>query len=126
MWSTCGPSPRRPRRRCCASAPRRRTRCCACSPIPSTPSCSRPRHGSALDELESHRGTQFDPDITDALLDLIVSQELEDVAYDSTLTEMIKDSRLHDPEWVLSRSADRKRQLTTVMDPEVVDVAVDN
>jgi HD-GYP domain-containing protein (c-di-GMP phosphodiesterase class II) len=86
----------------------------------------RQRHGSALDELESHKGTQFDPDITDALLDLIVSQELEDVAYDSTLTGLIKDSRLHDPEWVLSRSAARKRRLSSVMDVEVVDVAFDN
>jgi HD-GYP domain-containing protein (c-di-GMP phosphodiesterase class II) len=85
----------------------------------------RQRHGSALDELESHRGTQFDPDITDALLDLIMSQELEDVAYDSALTELIKDSRLHDPEWVLSRSAARKRRLTSVMDDEVVDEIVD-
>jgi HD-GYP domain-containing protein (c-di-GMP phosphodiesterase class II) len=86
----------------------------------------RPRHGSALDELESHKGSQFDPDITDALLDLIVSQELEDGAYDSALTEIIKDSRLHDPEWVLSRSAARRRELSTVMDVEVVDVALDS
>jgi len=85
----------------------------------------RQRHGSALDELESHKGTQFDPDITDALLDLIVSQELEEVAYDSKLTEIIKDSRLHDPEWVLSRSAARRRRLSSVMDVEVVDVAAD-
>jgi HD-GYP domain-containing protein (c-di-GMP phosphodiesterase class II) len=86
----------------------------------------RPRHGSALDELDSHKGTQFDPDITEALLDLIVSQELEDLPYNSTLTEMIKESRLHDPEWVLSRSAARKRQLSSVMDIEVVDVGVDS
>ena len=39
-------------------------------------SVRRQRHASALHELESHRGTQFDPDITDALLDMIVSQEL--------------------------------------------------
>jgi HD-GYP domain-containing protein (c-di-GMP phosphodiesterase class II) len=86
----------------------------------------RPRHGSALDELDSHKGTQFDPEITDALLDLIVSQELEEVAYDSTLTGLIKDSRLHDPEWVLSRSAARRRELTSVMDVEVVDIGADN
>lgn len=86
----------------------------------------RQRRGSALDELESHKGTQFDPDITDALLDLIVSQELEEVAYDSRLTEVIKDSRLHDPEWVLSRSAARRRRLSSVMDVEVVDVVVDS
>jgi HD-GYP domain-containing protein (c-di-GMP phosphodiesterase class II) len=86
----------------------------------------RPRHGSALDELESHKGTQFDPDITDALLDLIVSQDLDDVAYSSNLTEIIKHSRLHDPEWVLSRSAQRRRQLSSVMDVEVVDVIGDS
>jgi HD-GYP domain-containing protein (c-di-GMP phosphodiesterase class II) len=86
----------------------------------------RQRHGSALDELESHKGTQFDPDITDALLDLIVSQSLDAVAYDSRLTELIKDSRLHDPEWVLSRSAARRRRLSSVMDVEVVDVAAEN
>jgi HD-GYP domain-containing protein (c-di-GMP phosphodiesterase class II) len=83
----------------------------------------RQRHGSALDELESHRGTQFDPDITDALLDLIVSQELDDVPYESELTNVIKVSRLHDPEWVLSRSAARKRRLSSVMDVEVVDAS---
>ena len=87
----------------------------------------RPRHGSALDELESHKGAQFDPDITDALLDLIVSQELDEIAYDSSLTKLIKDSRLHDPEWVLSRSAARRRSLSSVMDDvEIVDVAADN
>jgi HD-GYP domain-containing protein (c-di-GMP phosphodiesterase class II) len=84
----------------------------------------RQRHGSALDELESHKASQFDPDITDALLDMIVSQELENVVYDSSLTELIKNSRLHDPEWVLSRSAARKRRLSNVMDVEVVDVDV--
>jgi HD-GYP domain-containing protein (c-di-GMP phosphodiesterase class II) len=85
----------------------------------------RQRHGSALDELESHKGTQFDPNIADALLDLIVSQELDDVAYDSDLTEIIKNSRLHDPEWALSRSAARRRRLSSVMDIEVADVAAD-
>jgi HD-GYP domain-containing protein (c-di-GMP phosphodiesterase class II) len=85
----------------------------------------RQRTGSALDELESHKGTQFDPAITDALLDLIVSQELDDVAYDSTLTGLIKDSRLNDPEWVLSRSATRRQRLSSVIDVEVVDVTID-
>jgi len=85
----------------------------------------RQRHGSALDELESHKGTQFDPDITEALLDMIVSQGLDEVPYDSELTALIKESRLHDPEWVLSRSAARRRQLTSVIDVEVVDVGAD-
>jgi HD-GYP domain-containing protein (c-di-GMP phosphodiesterase class II) len=80
----------------------------------------RPRHGSALDELEANRGGQFDPEIIDSLLTLIMSQELEDVQYDSPLTEIIKGSRLHDPEWVLSRSAQRRRRLSSVMDVEVV------
>jgi HD-GYP domain-containing protein (c-di-GMP phosphodiesterase class II) len=85
----------------------------------------RQRHGSALDELESHKGTQFDPDITDALLDMIVSQRLDEVPYDSELTTLIKESRLHDPEWVLSRSAARRRQLTSVADVVVVDAGAD-
>jgi HD-GYP domain-containing protein (c-di-GMP phosphodiesterase class II) len=85
----------------------------------------RQRHGSALDELESHKGTQFDPDITEALLDMIVSQGLDEVPYDSELTALIKESRLHDPEWVLSRSAARRRQLTSVIDVEVVDAGAD-
>jgi HD-GYP domain-containing protein (c-di-GMP phosphodiesterase class II) len=85
----------------------------------------RQRTGSALDELESHKGTQFDPAITDALLDLIVSQELDEVAYDSTLTGLIKDSRLNDPEWVLSRSATSRQRLSSVIDVEVVDVTID-
>ena len=81
----------------------------------------RPRHGSALDELEANRGTQFDPEITDALLDMIMAQELEDVPYESPLTEIIKGSRLHDPEWVLSRSAARRRRLSSVIEVEVVE-----
>jgi HD-GYP domain-containing protein (c-di-GMP phosphodiesterase class II) len=81
----------------------------------------RERHGSALDELEAHKGTQFDPAITDALLDLIVAQELDEVAYESDLTDLIRHSRLHDPEWVLSRSAARRRELAAVMDIEAVD-----
>jgi len=86
----------------------------------------RPRHGSALDELEANRGGQFDPAICDALLDLIMSQELEDVQYDTPLTDIIKASRLHDPEWVLSRSAARRRRLsTTMVDIEVVDIGAD-
>jgi HD-GYP domain-containing protein (c-di-GMP phosphodiesterase class II) len=85
----------------------------------------RPRHGSALDELEANRGTQFDPEITDALLDMIMSQQLDDVQYDTPLTEIIKDCRLHDPEWVLSRSAARRKRLTSVMDVEVVETGTE-
>ena len=86
----------------------------------------RPRSGSALDELESHKGAQFDPDITDALLDLILSQELEEVAYGSSITELIKDSRLHDPEWVLSRSAARRRRLSSIVGAEALDFGDDS
>src|SRR5436190_22522900 len=82
----------------------------------------RQRHGSALDELESHKGSQFDPDITEALLDLIVSQELDHVAYESALTEIVKENRLNDPEWVLGRSAARRPRLSSVMGAEVPDV----
>ena len=81
------------------------------------------RSTSALDELEAHKGSQFDPDITDALLDMIMAQELDQVAYDSALTQLIRDARLHDPEWVLGRQAARRRRLSSVMDPEVLDVA---
>ena len=85
----------------------------------------RPRHGSALDELEANRGSQFDPEITDALLDMIMAQELDNVPYDSPLTEIIKSSRIHDPEWVLSRSAARRRRLSsTSIDIEVVEPEV--
>jgi HD-GYP domain-containing protein (c-di-GMP phosphodiesterase class II) len=82
----------------------------------------RPRHGSALDELEANRGGQFDTEISGALLDLIMSQELDEVQYESPLTAVIKDARLHDPEWVLGRSAARRRRLSSTMDVEVVDV----
>jgi HD-GYP domain-containing protein (c-di-GMP phosphodiesterase class II) len=85
----------------------------------------RPRHGSALDELEANRGGQFDSEISGALLDLIVSQELEEVQYESPLTVIIKESRLHDPEWVLSRSAARKRRLSSVAEVEIADASVD-
>jgi HD-GYP domain-containing protein (c-di-GMP phosphodiesterase class II) len=81
----------------------------------------RQRSGSALDELEANKGTQFDPEVTDALLDLIVSQELEEVVYDTPLMTIIRDVRLHDPEWVLSRAAARKRRLSTVADIEVLE-----
>jgi HD-GYP domain-containing protein (c-di-GMP phosphodiesterase class II) len=86
----------------------------------------RPRQGSALDELEANRGGQFDSAISEALLDLIVSQELEEIQYESRMTQLIKDARLHDPEWVLGRSADRRRRLSSVAEIEVVDAGVDS
>jgi HD-GYP domain-containing protein (c-di-GMP phosphodiesterase class II) len=83
----------------------------------------RQRQGSALDELDQARGTQFDAEITDALIDMIMAQELDNVPYDNELTQLIKNSRLHDPEWVLSRSAARKRRLSSTMDIQVVETA---
>ena len=83
----------------------------------------RQRQGSALDELDQNRGAQFDAEITDALIDMIMAQELDNVPYDNELTQLIKKSRLHDPEWVLSRSAARKRRLSSTMDVQVVETA---
>ena len=83
----------------------------------------RQRQGSALDELDQNRGAQFDAEITDALIDMIMAQELDNVPYDNELTQLIKTSRLHDPEWVLSRSAARKRRLSSTMDVQVVETA---
>jgi HD-GYP domain-containing protein (c-di-GMP phosphodiesterase class II) len=85
----------------------------------------RPRAGSAIDELENNRGSQFDPEIADALLDMIMAQGLEEVQYASPLNEIITASRLHDPEWVLSRSAQRRRRLSSVMEAEVIPVQED-
>lgn len=84
---------------------------------------ARSRSGSALDELESHRGTQFDPEVTDLLLDLLMSQELDQVAFSDELGALIRDARLHDPEWVLSRQAARKRRLSSVVELEPVSPA---
>ena len=79
----------------------------------------RSRSGSALDELESHRGTQFDPQVTDLLLDLLMSHELEQVSFSDEIGAVVRDARLHDPEWVLSRQAARKRRLSSVVEVEV-------
>lgn len=78
------------------------------------------RQVSAFDELENHRGTQFDEKVTDMLLDLLVSQELEQVSLDTPLGQVIREARLHDPEWVLSRQAQRKRRLSSVVELEPV------
>ena len=81
---------------------------------------SHQRSVSAFDELENHRGTQFDPEVTDLLLDLLVSQELDQVGFATPLGEVIREARLHDPEWVLSRQAQRKRRLSSVVELEAV------
>lgn len=80
---------------------------------------TRERSGSALDELEAHRGAQFDADVTDLLLDLIVAQELDQVSFDAEMGDVLREARLHDPEWVLSRQAARKRRLSSVVEIDV-------
>jgi len=67
------------------------------------------RRASALDELEEHKGTQFDPAITDALIELIVSGDLERRHEDPPLLELVVASRIHDPEWVLRGRRGRSR-----------------
>jgi HD-GYP domain-containing protein (c-di-GMP phosphodiesterase class II) len=57
------------------------------------------RRASAVDELEAHRGTQFDAEITDKLLDLIISGELD---AEPPLLKLTDAGRIHDPEWVLA------------------------
>lgn len=59
------------------------------------------RRASALDELEAHKGTQFDARITDALLDLIVSGGLER-KLEPPLVKLLEPGRIHDPQWVVS------------------------
>lgn len=61
------------------------------------------RHGrraSAVDELDAHKGTQFDAGITDALLELIMSGELEG-GVEPPLVAQVAAGRIHDPEWVV-------------------------
>ena len=81
---------------------------------------------SAFDELENHRGTQFDAEVTDLLLDLLISQELDQVTFGTEIGEVIREARLHDPEWVLSRQAQRKRRLSSVVEIEPVAPPADN
>lgn len=81
---------------------------------------SHSRPVSAFDELENHRGTQFDAEVTDLLLDLLISQGLDEVSFDNPLGQVIREARLHDPEWVLSRQAARKRRLSSVAELEPV------
>lgn len=59
------------------------------------------RRASALDELDAHKGTQFDAEITDALCELIVSGRLEN-RVDPPLVTLVEAGRIHDPEWVVS------------------------
>lgn len=61
----------------------------------------RARRASAIDELEAHKGTQFDAAVTDALTELIVSGDLEH-RLDPPLVKLVEDGRIHDPEWVVT------------------------
>ena len=82
----------------------------------------RARSVSAFDELENHRGTQFDAEVTDMLLDLLISHELDEHSMDTPVGEVIREARLHDPEWVLSRQAARKRRLSSVVEMDLESV----
>lgn len=66
------------------------------------------RRASALDELEAHKGSQFDAEITDALIDLITSGELERRLV-PPLVKLTESGRIHDPEWVVSTEGGRHR-----------------
>jgi putative nucleotidyltransferase with HDIG domain len=59
------------------------------------------RRASAIDELDAHKGTQFDAEITDTLIELIVSGQLEG-GVEPPLLEIAAMGRIHDPVWVLS------------------------
>ena len=59
------------------------------------------RRASALDEIEAHKGSQFDAEITDALVELITSGELERRLV-PPLVKLTESGRIHDPEWVVT------------------------
>src|SRR4051794_18143103 len=66
------------------------------------------RRASALDELEAHKGTQFDAEITEALTDLITGGELEKKLV-PPLVKLTESGRIHDPEWVVTTGAGRRK-----------------
>lgn len=66
------------------------------------------RRASALDELEAHKGTQFDAQVTDGLVELITSGELERRLV-PPLVKLTESGRIHDPEWVVTREGGRNR-----------------
>jgi putative nucleotidyltransferase with HDIG domain len=68
---------------------------------------ARPRRASALDELEAHKGTQFDAAVTETLVELIVSGELEN-RLDPPLVKLVEGGRIHDPEWVVTTRGRRR------------------
>ena len=69
------------------------------------------RRASAIDELDAHKGTQFDAEITDALVEMLVSGELEG-GVEPPLLEIAAMGRIHDPVWVLT-GAGRDRVVAT-------------
>jgi putative nucleotidyltransferase with HDIG domain len=59
------------------------------------------RRASAIDEIDAHKGTQFDAAIADALVEMIVSGELEG-GIEPPLMKLTESGRIHDPEWVVA------------------------
>jgi len=66
------------------------------------------RRASALDEIEAHKGTQFDAQIADALGGLLTSGELERKLV-PPLVKLTESGRIHDPEWVVTTEGGRRR-----------------
>jgi putative nucleotidyltransferase with HDIG domain len=65
------------------------------------------RRANALDELDAHKGTQFDAEITDSLIELITSGDLERKLV-PPLVKLTESGRIHDPEWVVSGAGRHK------------------
>ena len=65
------------------------------------------RRANAIDELDAHKGSQFDAEITDALIDLVVSGALERRLV-PPLVKLTESGRIHDPEWVVKGSGRHK------------------
>lgn len=68
----------------------------------------RPRRANAIDELEDYVGTQFDPQVAETLVELIVAGDLEKFE-DPPLLDAVGSSRVHDPEWAVSGRGRRAR-----------------
>jgi putative nucleotidyltransferase with HDIG domain len=65
------------------------------------------RRANALDELDAHKGSQFDAEITDALIELIVSGDVEGGG-EPPLLKLTDAGRIHDPEWVVTTEGGRR------------------
>lgn len=66
------------------------------------------RRANAIDELDANRGTQFDAEITDTLVDLVTSGALERRLV-PPLVKLTESGRIHDPEWVVATQGGRKK-----------------